>query len=108
MMTNNSLAMVPAIAGALSDLPFGACARVSTPEGKVEAFLAYAGFDASLGIARYALRILNNTFAPVRARLNVEAQGVLLPAYPIDLQVAPYGMRDELIPVRVSDTGPYD
>jgi hypothetical protein len=101
-------ALLPAIAGALNELPLGACTKIQTSEGHIDAFLAYAGCNRSIGTATYALRILNRTSAPTSARLFVEQRGTALRAYPIDIEVAPYSMRDDFLPVRIDVTGPYD
>jgi hypothetical protein len=96
------------IAQSLTDLPFGSQAQVQTDQGRLSAFLAYAGYDRRVGTVKYALRVLNNTSAPARARLLIDVRGVQSDAYPRTFEIAPYSMRDDLVPVRYDKTGPFD
>ncbi len=96
------------MAQGLAQLPFGSQTQVSVGDGQLAAFLAYAGCDRKIGTAKYALRVLNNTPFAARARLFVEAAGVQLSAYPLTLDIAPFSLRDDIIPVRLDITGPYD
>jgi hypothetical protein len=99
---------LPALTNSLHELPFGAQSQLQTSQGRIAAFLAYAGYDAAVGTARYALRVLNNTPFPARARLFVETHGVQNDAYPLALEVAPFSMRDDVVTVRLDVTGPFD
>jgi hypothetical protein len=92
----------------VAELPFGSQTQVRVGDGQLSAFLAYVGVDRSIGTAKYALRVLNNTPFKARAELFVEAQGVQISAYPLGLNVAPYSMRDDIMAVRMDVTGPYD
>jgi hypothetical protein len=96
------------IASSLSELPFGSQAQVRVKDGQLAAFLAYVGYERSLGTVKYALRVLNNTPFTAHARLLVDVQGSLLSAYPREFDVAPFSMRDDIIPVRMDVTGPFD
>lgn len=96
------------IAQSLTELPFGSQAQVQTQEGRISAFLAYAGYDRSVGIVKYALRVLNNTSSTAQARLLIDVNGVQSDAYPRVFEIAPYSMRDDMIPVRFDETGPFD
>lgn len=96
------------LADSLHELPFGSHAQIQTQDGKIAAFLAYVGYDRRVGTAKYALRILNNTPQTAYARLLVETRGTLMPAYPLAFEVTPFSMRDDVIPVRMDVTGPFD
>ena len=97
------------LATSIADLPFGSQARVCTPEGRIDAFLAYAGYERSNCTAKYALRVLNNTPLTAQARVYcVRSDGSKVRAYPRDFEVAPYALRDDLIPVRVDVVGRYE
>ncbi len=96
------------LAQTLTELPFGSQSQIRVEDGQLSAFLAYAGFDKHVGTARYALRILNNSPVPAFARLFVDIRGKQIPAYPRDIEVAPYSMRDDIIPIRMDVTGPFD
>lgn len=111
---NNALALshsnpLPAtLAQSLTELPFGSQSQVQTAQGRISAFLGYAGCDRSVGVAKYALRVLNNSPQPARARLYIEVRGQQQHAYPLAFDIAPYSMRDDMVPVRLQDTGPFD
>lgn len=92
----------------LTELPFGAQTEIKAAEGQLSAFLAYVGCDRRIGTATYALRVLNNSPFAAHAKLFVETRGVQISAYPLTLEIAPFSMRDDIIPVRLDTTGPYD
>lgn len=97
------------IAAGISDLPFGSQSAVCTSDGRIDAFLAYVGYERSNSTAKYALRVLNNTPVPARARLYcIRRDGSKLSAYPRDFEIAPFAMRDDMVPVRVDVTGEYE
>jgi hypothetical protein len=96
------------LATSLTELPFGAQTQVRVGDGHLAAFLAYVAYDRRICVAKYALRVLNNTPFPVQAKLFVESRGVQLSAYPRAVDIAPYSMRDEIIPVRMDVTGWFD
>lgn len=97
------------IAAGIADLPFGSQSAVCTADGRIDAFLAYVGYERSNSTAKYALRVLNNTPVPARARLYcIRRDGSKLSAYPRDFEIAPFAMRDDMIPVRVDVTGEYE
>lgn len=96
------------IAQSLTELPFGSQTQVRVGDGHLAAFIAFVGYDRRLCVAKYALRVLNNTPFPARAKLVVECGGLQQSAYPLAVEVAPYSMRDELIPVRMDVTGWFD
>ncbi len=100
--------MLPALVSSLHELPFGSQAQIRVREGQLSAFLAYAGYDKRIGTVKYALRVLNNTSFSAHASLFVDVRGTQLSAYPLDVEVAPYSMRDDIIPVRMDVTGPFD
>lgn len=96
------------LASSLAELPFGTQSRVCTQGGRIDAFLAYAGYDRSNGTAKYALRVLNNTPSPAHAKLScVRRDGTTVSAYPLEFEIAPYALRDDLIPVRVDVIGDF-
>lgn len=97
-----------ALAQTLTELPFGSQSQVQTANGRLSAFLGFAGYDRSVGVAKYALRVLNNTSLPAHARLYIEVRGVQQDAYPLSFEIAPFSMRDDMVPVRFDTTGPYD
>lgn len=110
---NGALALRPStlpssIAQSIGELPFGSQAQVQVADGKLAAFFAFAGYDERLGTVKYALRILNNTTHAARARIYVDARGTQIAAYPLDFEVAPLSLRDDIVPVRMDVTGPYD
>lgn len=86
----------------------GTQAQTQIAEGRLLAFLAYVGYDPAVGTAKYALRVMNNTSAPAAAQLFVEVGGVQRSAYPLPFRVAPYSMHDDIVPVRMDETGPFD
>jgi hypothetical protein len=96
------------LAQTLTELPFGSQSQIRVRDGQLSAFLAYVGFDRRVGTAKYALRVLNNTPAIAFARLFVDAKGTQVSAYPCDIEIAPYSMRDDVIPVRMDVTGPFN
>ncbi len=100
--------MLPALVSSLHELPFGSQAQIRIREGQLSAFLAYAGYEKHIGTVKYALRVLNNTSFPAHARLFVDVRGTQLSAYPLEVEIAPYSMRDDIIPVRMDVTGPFD
>lgn len=96
------------LASSLAELPFGTQSRVCTQDGRIDAFLAYAGYDRSNSTAKYALRVLNNTPLPAHAHLScVRRDGTKVSAYPLDFEIAPFALRDDLIPVRVDVIGDF-
>lgn len=97
-----------ALAQTLTELPFGSQSQVQTANGRLSAFLGFAGYDRSVRVAKYALRVLNNTSLPAHARLYIEVGGVQQDAYPLSFEIAPFSMRDDMVPVRFDATGPYD
>lgn len=104
----NAVAPQAALAQTLTELPFGSQSQVQTANGRLSAFLGFAGYDRKVGVAKYALRVLNNTRFPAHARLFIEVRGVQQDAYPLSFQIAPFSMRDDMVPVRFDTTGPYD
>lgn len=90
-------------------MPFGTRARVALAQGDVEGGLALTGVDRRAGTAIYALRIANQSAAPLRARMTC-ARSRELPvlAYPLDVHVAPFSIAETLLPVRMAEVGPYD
>lgn len=96
------------LALSLTELPFGSQTQVRTADGNLAAFLAFVGYDRHLCVAKYALRVLNNTPVPAQAKLFVESGGSQQSAYPLAMNVAPFSMRDELVPVRMDVTGWFD
>ena len=96
------------LAQTLTELPFGSQTQIRARDGQLSAFLAYAGYDKHIGTVKYALRVLNNTSVPAYARLFVDAGGTQVAAYPRDIEIAPFSMRDDVIPVRMDVTGPFD
>lgn len=104
-----AVAVVPqTLTQSLTELPFGSQTQVRVGEGHLAAFLAFVGYDRRVGTVKYALRVLNNTPFVAQARLYVEAGGVQLCGYPLATEIAPYSMRDEIIPVRMDVTGWFD
>lgn len=101
--------LVPrSLAQTLTELPFGSQAQIRARDGQLSAFLAYVDYDRHIGTVKYALRVLNNTSVPAYARLFVDVKGVQLDAFPKEIEVSPYSMRDDLIPIRMDVTGPFD
>lgn len=96
------------LAQSLTELPFGSQTQIRVRDGHLAAFLAYVAYDRRLGVVKYALRVLNNTPLPAQANLFVETDGVQQSAYPLAMEIAPFSMRDEIVPVRMDVTGWYD
>lgn len=102
-------AVVPqTLSQSLTELPFGSQTQIRVRDGHLAAFLAYVGYERRIGVVKYALRVLNNTPLPAQAKLFVEAGGVQQSAYPLAMEIAPFSMRDEIVPVRMDVTGWYD
>ncbi len=92
-------------------LPFGTRARVALAQGDVEGGLALTGVDRRAGTAIYALRIANQSAAPLRAQmtcLRSRSRDLPVLAYPLDVYVAPFSIAETLLPVRLAEVGPYD
>jgi hypothetical protein len=90
-------------------LPFGTRARVALAQGDVEGGLALTGVDRRAGTAIYALRIANQSAAPLRAHMTcTRSRGLPVLAYPLDVHVAPFSIAETLLPVRLAEVGPYD
>lgn len=101
--------LVPRVlAQSLTELPFGSQTQIRVGDGQLSAFLAYVGYDRHIGTVKYALRVLNNTPLPAFARIFVDTKGTQINAFPKDVEIAPYSMRDDVIPVRMDVTGPFD
>lgn len=88
---------------------YGTRAQLAAGSGEVEGYLALAGCDRRAGTASYALRIVNQSAHPLRARMTcARLRGEPVLAYPLDIQIAPFAICETLLPVRLSDVGPYD
>lgn len=90
-------------------LLYGTRARLAGSSGDVEGYLTLATFDKRAGTASYALRIVNQSQHPLRARMScakLRRESVL--AYPLDVHIAPFAISETLLPVRLADVGPYD
>lgn len=105
---DHSVSIPRSLAQTLTELPFGSQTQIRVRDGQLSAFLAYAGFDRHIGTAKYALRVLNNTAIPAYARLFVDVRGTQIDAFPKEIEVAPFSMRDDLIPIRMDVTGRFD
>lgn len=88
---------------------YGTRAQLAAGTGDVEGYLALAGCDKRAGTASYALRIVNQSAHPLRARMTcARLRGDSVLAYPLDVHVAAFAISETLLPVRVADVGPYD
>lgn len=88
---------------------YGTRAQLAAGNGDVEGYLALAGCDRRAGTASYALRIVNQSAHPLRARMTcARLRGEHVLAYPLDIHVAPFAISETLLPVRLADVGPYD
>ena len=88
---------------------YGTRAQLAAGNGDVEGYLALAGCDRRAGTASYALRIVNQSAHPLRARMTcARLRGEAVLAYPLDIHIAPFSISETLLPVRVADVGPYD
>jgi hypothetical protein len=88
---------------------YGTRAQLAAGNGDVEGYLALAGCDRRAGTASYALRIINQSAHPLRARMTcARLRGEPVLAYPLDIQIAPFAICETLLPVRLTDVGPYD
>lgn len=88
---------------------YGTRAQLAVGNGEVEGYLALAGCDKRAGTASYALRIVNQSQHPLRARMMcARLRGEPILAYPLDVHIAPFSISETLLPVRVMDIGPYD
>lgn len=84
-------------------------AQIACGNGDVQGWLALAGCDKRAQTANYALRIVNQSAHPLRARMSCASlRGAAVQAYPLDVQIAPFSMAETLLPVRLAETGPYD
>ncbi len=87
---------------------YGTRAQLAASSGDVEGYLALASCDRQAGTATYALRIVNQSPHPLRARMTcARMRGEPILAYPLDVHVAPFAISETLLPVRVADVGPY-
>jgi len=88
---------------------YGTRAQLAGAYGEVDGYLALAGCDRRAGTASYALRIVNQSEAALRARMTCATlRGESILAYPLDVHVAPFSVSETLLPVRMADVGPYD
>ena len=88
---------------------YGTRAQLAAPGGDVEGYLTLAACDPRAGTATYALRIDNGSASALRARMTcVRLRGEIVPAYPLDVTVAPFSRCETLLPVRMDQVGPYD
>jgi hypothetical protein len=88
---------------------YGTRAQLAGAGGDVEGYLALAGCDKRAGTASYALRIVNQSAHPLRARMTcARMRGEPVLAYPLDVQIAPFSISETLLPVRIAEVGPYD
>jgi hypothetical protein len=88
---------------------YGTRAQIAASEGDVEGYLALAGCDRRAGTVSYALRIVNQSANPLRARMScLRSGGEAVPAYPLDVLIAPYSIRETVLAVRLQDVGRYD
>lgn len=88
---------------------YGTRAQLAVGNGEVEGYLALAGCDKRAGTASYALRVVNQSAHPLRARMTcARLRGEPTLAYPLDVHIAPFAISETLLPVRVADVGPYD
>ncbi len=88
---------------------YGTRAQLAAGSGDVEGYLALSGCDKRAGTADYALRIVNQSEHPLRARMScAKLRGENVLAYPLDIHIAPFSISETLLPVRVADIGPYD
>ncbi len=101
--------LAPVQARAKGSPQYGTRAHLTVGEGAVEGYLALAASDTRAGTASYALRVVNQSGHALWARMtcaSMHAQPIL--AYPLDVQIAAYSICETLLPVRISDVGPYD
>ncbi len=88
---------------------YGTRAQLAATTGNVEGYLTLAACDVRAGTATYALRIDNGSASTLRARMTcVRLRGEIVPAYPLDVTVAPFSRCETLLPVRMDQVGPYD
>ncbi|MFN2448171.1 MAG: PPC domain-containing protein [Candidatus Baltobacteraceae bacterium] len=88
---------------------YGTRAQLAATGGNVEGYLALAGSDMRAGTASYALRIDNASARALRARMTcVRLRGEVVPAYPLDVHVAPFSRCETLLPVRMDQIGRFD
>ncbi len=88
---------------------YGTRAQLAVGNGDVQGYLALAGCDKRAGTASYALRIVNQSQHPLRARMTcARLRGEPILAYPLDVHIAPFAISETLLPVRMADVGPYD
>ncbi len=88
---------------------YGTRAQLAVASGDVEGYLALAGCDRRAGTASYALRIVNQSNNPLRARMTcARLRGEPILAYPLDVHVAPFSISETLLPIRVADIGPFE
>lgn len=88
---------------------YGTRAQLAAPGGDVEGYLTLAGCDKRAGTASYALRVDNKSAHALRARMTCLClKGEIVPAYPLDVHVAPYSRCETLLPVRLDQVGRYD
>jgi hypothetical protein len=88
---------------------YGTRAQIADASGEVVGYLALAACDRRAGTATYALRIDNASGHPLRARMScLQMRGNSVPAYPLDVHVAPFSRCETLLPIRLDEVGRYD
>ena len=109
MANAHELAVPHSRALAVRNLPAGSRAHVHVAGGDCAAHMVYAGFNRKTGTATYALRFVNQTPSSMSARMFcVTRRGEAIPAYPLAIDIAPFSIKDSVVPVRIADIGPYD
>lgn len=86
----------------------GSRAQMRVGDGVVSGYLTLARVDRRSATATYALRIENDSPHPLAGQLQLSGSRSLLDVAPLRISVAPFSIKETLLPVRLDETGPYD
>lgn len=103
----SALPAIRAFDRALPALTFGSSTQIAVDDGRIAAFLAFV--QRQRNVARYALRLLNETPHAGTARLTCIARdGTTVPNFERTFDVAPFSVGEHLVPIHARDAANFD
>lgn len=91
-----------------SGLTGGTRAQMRVHDGNVSGYLALARYDRRARTALYALRVENDSPEPLRALVQFARRQAIVDALPGYVDVAPFSIKESLLPVALAETGRFD
>ncbi|MBV9271288.1 MAG: hypothetical protein JO165_09340, partial [Candidatus Eremiobacteraeota bacterium] len=86
----------------------GTRAQMRVRNGNIGGYLTLARVDRRARTALYALRIENDSPHELRARVQFARHRAIVDALPGHVDVAPFSIKESLLPVPLNETGPFD